>query len=216
VWGVDGEEAGSLVMDRACSALSTTEPLLGAFAMKRLLIAALAVSAIFAHAELVEMTVQLANPVLETGKKQKTFLRVGLTANGVITTTGPRAAANVALVIDRSSSMSGEKIREAREAAVMALRRLNENDIVSVVAYSDGVQVLVPATKLSDRASVEAAIRSLRPSGSTALFAGVSKGAAEVRKFASSNRINRVILLSDGQANRGPSSPASWASWERR
>ena len=184
--------------------------------MKRLLIAALAVSAIFAHAELVEMTVQLANPVLETGKKQKTFLRVGLTANGVITTTGPRAAANVALVIDRSSSMSGEKIREAREAAVMALRRLNENDIVSVVAYSDGVQVLVPATKLSDRASVEAAIRSLRPSGSTALFAGVSKGAAEVRKFASSNRINRVILLSDGQANRGPSSPASWASWERR
>ena len=44
--------------------------------------------------------------------------------------------------------------------------------------------------------------------GGTALFAGVVKCAGEVRKFASKNRVNRIILLSDGQANEGPSSPA--------
>ena len=175
--------------------------------MKRLFIASLALAAIFANAELVEMTVKLANPILESGKTQKTYLRVGLTADAEISATRPRPPANVALVIDRSSSMQGRKIEEARNAAIMALQRLNSQDIVSIVAYSDGVSVLVPATKLSDRAGVERAIQSLQARGSTALFAGVSKGAAEVRKFASANYINRVILLSDGQANRGPSSP---------
>ncbi|MCH7865497.1 MAG: VWA domain-containing protein [Proteobacteria bacterium] len=46
----------------------------------------------------------------------------------------------------------------------------------------------------------------------TALFAGVSKGAAEVRKFLSDERVNRIILLSDGKANQGPSSPEELAS----
>mgnify|MGYP003380095548 CR=1 FL=1 len=46
-----------------------------------------------------------------------------------------------------------------------------------------------------------------RYSGSTPLFAGVSQGAPELRKFLDKNRVNRVILLSDGQANVGPSSP---------
>ena len=177
--------------------------------MKRLFIAAVALAAIFAQAELVEMTVNLAHPVLESGKKQTTYLRVGLTADAATTSTkSTRPPANVALVIDRSSSMNGAKIREAREAAILALQRLGSNDIVSVVAYSSGVEVLVPATKLHNRAAVEQAIRGLRPSGSTALFAGVSKAAAEVRKFANANYVNRVILLSDGQANQGPSSPA--------
>jgi Ca-activated chloride channel family protein len=63
--------------------------------------------------------------------------------------------------------------------------------------------VIVPATKLSDKESVIQQIRRIEADGSTALFAGVSKGADELRKFLDKNRVNRVILLSDGLANVG-------------
>ncbi len=91
--------------------------------------------------------------------------------------------------------------------AVDAIGLLGPNDIVSIVTYDTNVQVLVPATKLTDREQVIEAIRGIQPTGNTALFAGVSKGAAEVRKFLSEDRVNRIILLSDGLANVGPSSP---------
>jgi Ca-activated chloride channel family protein len=123
-----------------------------------------------------------------------------------------RAPVNLAIVLDKSGSMSGQKIDQARRAAIDALRLLDSNDIVSVVTYDTIVSVLVPATKMSDRESVEKAIRSIQADGSTALYDGVSKGAAELRKFFDKERVNRIVLLSDGLANSGPSSPAELAA----
>jgi Ca-activated chloride channel family protein len=103
--------------------------------------------------------------------------------------------------------MSGKKIEHAKEAAIQAIDRLGTEDIVSVIAYDHTVTILVPATKVSDKATIKQRIRQIQANGNTALFAGVSKGAAEIRKFHDKNRVNRVILLSDGKANSGPSSP---------
>ena len=158
-------------------------------------------------AEQLRVDVKLAKPYLLAGEKQTTYVKVGLTGLP-IKGTGERAPVNLAIVLDRSGSMAGDKLRKAKDAALASVDRLGPNDIVSVIAYDDTVEVLVPATKLTERASVRAAIERLTPGGQTALFAGVSKGAAEVRKFADRQRINRVLLLSDGQANVGPSSPA--------
>ncbi|MCK5850510.1 MAG: VWA domain-containing protein [Kiritimatiellae bacterium] len=158
------------------------------------------------EAKQVVLDVSMANPLLLAGKKQTTYLKVGLTGF-VMDDLTKRTPVNVALVIDKSGSMSGDKIRKAREAALMAVDRLNSQDIISIVAYSDSVSVLVPATKVSDRTAIRNGINKLRSGGSTALFAGVSKGAAEVRKFLDRDRVNRVILISDGLANVGPDSP---------
>jgi Ca-activated chloride channel family protein len=103
--------------------------------------------------------------------------------------------------------MSGEKIAQARRAAIAAIGRLQDRDVVSVVLYNSSVDVLVPATKATDRDQIIQKIRAINASGRTALFAGVSKGAAEVRKFLDQDSVNRVILLSDGLANVGPKSP---------
>jgi Ca-activated chloride channel family protein len=103
--------------------------------------------------------------------------------------------------------MSGEKLEQAREAAVAAVQMLGSEDIVSVVAYDDSADVIVPATKLTDKQSVINKIRAIQPGGNTALFSGVSRGAAEITKFREPSRVNRVVLLSDGLANVGPSSP---------
>lgn len=152
--------------------------------------------------------VTLMNPVLAAGEKNTTFLKVGLTGER---SAAGRAPVNLALVIDRSGSMSGGKMEQAKEAAIAALDMLGIEDIVSVVAYDSVVEVLVPATKMRDRQAMVAAIRALQPRGSTALFGGVAKGAEELRKFLAPNRVNRVILLSDGLANVGPQRPTDLA-----
>lgn len=118
-----------------------------------------------------------------------------------------RAPINVALVMDRSGSMSGEKLIHAKEAAISALSLLGSNDIVSIISYDDKPEVVVPATKLTDKEAVIRKISGITEGGSTALFAGVSRGAAELAKFREAGRINRIVLLSDGMANVGPSSP---------
>lgn len=164
-----------------------------------------------ARAEQIKLNVGLSHPFLEAGKKQTAYLKVAMTGFEMASKER-RIPTNVAIVLDKSGSMSGEKIRKARDAAIEFVDRLAPSDIVSVVAYDSTVSVLVPATRVStDKSSIIAGIRRLEAGGNTALFGGVSKGAAEVRKFLDREYVNRVVLLSDGLANVGPSSPEDLA-----
>lgn len=161
-----------------------------------------------AFAQRVTLDVSISNPYLLADSRQVTYLKVGLTGFPLERQTR-RAPVNVAIVLDKSGSMSGEKIIQAREAAEMALEMLDERDIVSIVAYSDSVSVLVPATRLTEKDSFRRAIASIYADGNTALFAGVSKGSDELRKFFDRQKVNRVVLISDGLANVGPDSPSA-------
>jgi Ca-activated chloride channel family protein len=156
------------------------------------------------------LTVDLSQGRVEAGRQQTVYLKVGVTgANPEVSVR--RAPINTAIVLDRSGSMAGDKLANAKKAALSALDRLSPDDVVAVVAYDNNVHVLVPATRATDKHEIAAAIMRLTPGNTTALYAGVSRGAQEVRKFLASNRINRVVLLSDGLANVGPSSPAMLA-----
>lgn len=167
---------------------------------------ALSAAAVHAGPQQVALDVTPVYSVLKSGEKQSVWIRVGL-KGFKLESEKRRPGVNLAIVLDKSGSMQGEKIKRAREAAIDAIQLLREDDIVSIVTYDSTVNVLVPSTKLTDKESVIRAIKSIQPGGNTALFAGVSKGAAEVRKFLNRERVNRVILLSDGLANVGPSSP---------
>ena len=155
--------------------------------------------------------VALDKPMLLAGETQTAYLRVGLKGFEA-DDLGERRPVNIAIVIDKSGSMSGEKIAKAKEAAIMAIRRLCSNDIVSVVTYDSKVNVLVPATKATDKETIFRAIRRINAGGTTALHGGVCKGGKEVKKFLCANRVNRVILLSDGLANVGPDTPEALGS----
>ena len=122
-----------------------------------------------------------------------------------------RPPVNLAIVLDRSGSMAGEKIEKAKEAAIEALNRLSEKDLFSLVIYDDHVESIVPAQSAGHRDWIISRIREIRPGGSTALFGGVSQGASEVRKNLSREYVNRIVLLSDGLANVGPSNPSDLA-----
>ena len=118
-----------------------------------------------------------------------------------------RPAVNLALVIDRSGSMSGDKIERAKAAAIEAVNRLEARDIVSVTLFSNEATLLVPAQPATDKSAIIEKIRTVTASGGTAIFGGVSLAQAEMHKWLDSRRVNRLVLLSDGQANVGPSSP---------
>ena len=118
-----------------------------------------------------------------------------------------RPPVNLTLVLDRSGSMTGDKIVKAKEAAIQALRRLNHRDRFALVTYDHQVETIVPSQSAANSEWIESRIRQIRPGGNTALFGAVSQGAAEVRKSLGNNMIHRVILLSDGLANVGPSNP---------
>ena len=153
----------------------------------------------------------VCNLALDRGKllvspKQTAVLRVTLAAPE-LTRNANRPPVNIGIVLDTSGSMRGTKLDKAKEGAIEALRRLGKNDRFSVVVYNSAAQVLVHGSDMSQVNQAMLTIGSLNSGGSTALFAGVSHGASEMRKFLDSHNIHRLILLSDGMANVGPDSP---------
>ena len=117
-----------------------------------------------------------------------------------------RTPLNLAVVLDKSGSMTGAKLEKTKQAAMQLVDRLAPDDVFSLVIFSDKAQVLVSAQKVENKDALKEKIESIEANGSTALYAGVKMGADQLQEFFSSKRINRVILLSDGLANVGPSS----------
>jgi len=167
-------------------------------------------SAALPASPLVSCDLSLDRTVLPAGQSEKTVVKISLDVPE-IPREAERPPVNLALVLDRSGSMSGEKIAKAREAAIAALRRLGPRDLFSLVIYDHNVQTLVPPQSAANTEWIEAQIRGIGPGGNTALFGAVSQGAAEVRKNLEGPYIHRVVLLSDGLANVGPSAPADLA-----
>ena len=157
---------------------------------------------------------RLANPVMKGGEAGKNYLKVALQGCKPEPSQS-RMPVNVAFVIDRSGSMQGMPIAQAREAAIMAVNRLLPTDIASVVIFDNRIDVLAPAQPVADPAHFADLIRQVGARGSTAIHGGVLAGAAEVAKNRDARRLNRVVLLSDGQANVGPSRPEEFAALGR-
>lgn len=111
----------------------------------------------------------------------------------------PSPPLNVCIVLDRSTSMKGEKMDVVKSAAVEILRNLRPQDILSVVAFSDRAEVIIPASYQQDRSRVEARIQMIQPLGGTEIFQGLDAGAKEVMRSHDAKRVNHIILLTDGQ-----------------
>ena len=122
---------------------------------------------------------------------------------------------NLALVIDHSGSMEGAKMEKARQAACIAIDQLQPGDTFSLVQFDYTVDVLVPAQPVEDKEQLKAIAERISARGSTALHAGVEEGARQLRKYFDEKNVNRVILVSDGIANVGPSSPEELAQMAR-
>jgi Ca-activated chloride channel family protein len=106
---------------------------------------------------------------------------------------------NVCLVLDRSTSMQGERMDTVKLTAIELVRQLKPEDMLSIVVFSDRAEVLLSAGRRPDRSLIETQIRMLRPSGGTEIFQGLQTGFQEVQRYSSRTPINHIILLTDGR-----------------
>jgi Ca-activated chloride channel family protein len=152
----------------------------------------------------VRLHAQPDRSLIRAGASSTRYVRLSFTApesRGA----GARVPVNVALVLDRSGSMQGEKIALARSAARQALELLASDDRFSVVVYDQIVDLLVestPATAEARRRAKDALDRT-EARGSTDLCAGWLHGCEQVGLALTEAAVGRCLLLTDGLANHG-------------
>ncbi|MEX2473509.1 MAG: VWA domain-containing protein [Gemmatimonadota bacterium] len=138
-------------------------------------------------------------PVAEGGFLVRALLRI----EGEAPPIEGRTPLNLSLVLDRSGSMAGEPLRAARDAAITLVRRLRPEDVVSVVAYDDQVHVVAEPATGEEQEDVTGRIASIGTGGTTNLSGGWLRGRELVAVRLREGGVNRILLLTDGQANQG-------------
>jgi Ca-activated chloride channel family protein len=112
-----------------------------------------------------------------------------------------RKPANVLLVLDTSGSMNDEnRLKRAKDGLSTFLREVSPNDRVGLTIFSERVQPLVPIAPVrSNRGRLQRTIHDLIADGGTAIFDATANGTETVRRLNDRERINAVVLLTDGE-----------------
>jgi Ca-activated chloride channel family protein len=144
-------------------------------------------------------------PVVRNDQPSEIDIAIDLISSRSVGLKPTNYSINLCVVIDRSGSMAGAKLDQAKKSCVDIYRSLNSNDLMTVLAFDEEViSVINPQTP---RDSVTDRIMGLFEGGMTDLSKGWYLGLSELQTYTSSDHINRLILLSDGQANRGEKKP---------
>jgi Ca-activated chloride channel family protein len=106
---------------------------------------------------------------------------------------------NLCLVIDCSTSMQGNLLDTVKATAIELIRQLHEGDIISIVAFSDNAEIIVPAAANQDKHLLEASVRMLQTRGGTEIYKGLEAGYREIQRFRSKKFVNHIILITDGR-----------------
>jgi len=136
----------------------------------------------------------------------KHLLRVGI--QGRRLSVSERKAAHLTFLVDVSGSMqSPDKLPLAQRALRLLVDNLRDGDTVSLVTYAGNVRVVLPHTGMEKKALIHEAIAGLTAGGSTAMASGIELAYQQATKVLDGHSLSRVIILSDGDANVGRTTP---------
>lgn len=131
------------------------------------------------------------------------LLQIGVSSPEV--TDEARPPINVTLVLDRSGSMKGEPIELLRESARAIAASLKAGDVISMVTWDTENAIILAGHEVDgpDDPMLLDAIADVDAGGGTDLHAGLVAGYDLAQSVYDSDRINRIVLISDGGANAG-------------
>jgi Ca-activated chloride channel family protein len=151
------------------------------------------------------MKARLSHPYVATGRSD-VFVTVDL--QGVEVPGSTRAPVNLALVIDRSGSMSGFKLQQAKQAARQLVSQLKDSDRLAIIHYGSDVRSLAGA--FASEANKQRMLRfidNIWDEGGTNISSGLSTGREQLLTAMNDFKVNRLILISDGQPTEGLREP---------
>ncbi len=144
----------------------------------------------------ITLTVQPARPELQASSNpQLVYLFVKAQTVATAQRTMPL---NVCLVLDRSSSMRGDRLFHVKEAARQIVSHLDSSHAFGVVAFNDRAEVIVPSQQVRDRDTLSQMIGGLEARGGTEMAQGLAVGLQEIER-PKINGLSRLILLTDGR-----------------
>jgi len=110
-----------------------------------------------------------------------------------------RFSTALALVLDRSGSMSGQKIEICKSAAIATVDLLTSKDYVTVISFDSAARVIVPMTRVSSKSTINSQISTINSGGGTNMHPGMSEGRAALNRV--NAKVKHMIVLSDGQTS---------------
>ena len=103
---------------------------------------------------MIKLTLKPQRNALLKGWDNELYALLQLSHKGKVNTRSNSKPLNLSIVLDRSGSMSGQPLEEAKKAAIMMIENLRESDKISIITFDSIVQTVVPSTSLSDRRSI--------------------------------------------------------------
>jgi Ca-activated chloride channel homolog len=108
-------------------------------------------------------------------------------------------ALNFSLVLDRSGSMAGRKLQSMKEAAKQIVDRLTPGDLLSIIIFDDTAEMVTPSGAVKDRDQIKRKIDAIQERGGTHMSTGMGLGLKELQGGQTPDRVNGMLLLTDGQ-----------------
>jgi len=142
-----------------------------------------------------------AMPSLFGGDSERTLLAIGIKAREVLDEN--RKPMNLVFVIDKSGSMAGARMKLVKDSLELLVDQMRQDDTLGIVTFDSHGHIMLPPTSARERWKLREVIRNLDTGGSTNAAEGLAMGYKMIETCFAPERINRLVLASDGVANTG-------------